>query len=242
MIYQVTSKDNRRVVEAGKLKQAKFQKETGLFLAEGFHLLEMAVAAGSVLYVFAKKPIAGLNVDQYIVNDDILRKLASSKTPQGVVSVCKAAPSQPIATDKVICLDDIADPGNLGTILRTALAFGYRDVALSLKCVSPYNDKALNASQGALFKLNLVEMTSKEIISLGERGYKLVATSLEGSASLSSFKLQPPYVIILGNEAHGVSNELLKAADYRVKIDISGIDSLNVAVASGIVLYELNRK
>ncbi|NCA94949.1 MAG: RNA methyltransferase [Epsilonproteobacteria bacterium] len=241
MIYKVSSKDNRHVVEAAKLKQAKYQKENGLFLVEGFHLLEMAMAKKCVRSVFVTNPIDNLAVDQYVVSEDILHKLASSKNPQGVVAICCIGKSQAIASKRIIYLDDISDPGNLGTILRTAVAFGYNDVILSKNCVSPYNDKALSASQGAIFALNLLEMSDEQLIKMREKGFKLIATSLGDSLDLRSFKPQEPYVIIFGNESRGVNSKLLKTSDCRLRIAISGIDSLNVAVATGIVLYELNK-
>lgn len=242
MIYKVTSKDNRRVVEAAKLKQAKYQKESGLFLVEGFHLLAMALAKNRVRYVFATHPIENLAIDQYLVSEDILRKLASSKTPQGVVAVCSATKSQAISSERIIYLDDVSDPGNLGTILRTAVAFGYNDVVLSNNCASPYSDKALSASQGAIFGLNLMTMSHEELIDLRQKGYQLIATALGDSLDIKEVKPQKPYVVIFGNESRGVNSSLLAKADCKVKIAISGIDSLNVAVATGIVLYELDRK
>lgn len=241
MIYKVTSKENRHVVEAAKLKQAKYQKENGLFLVEGFHLIEMAAAKKCVQSVFVTNPIDNLAVDQYVVSEDILRKLASSKNPQGVVAICKTGIAQAISSKRIIYLDDINDPGNLGTILRTAVAFGYNDVILSKNCVSPYNDKALSASQGAIFVLNLLEMNGEQLIKMREKGFKLIATSLGDSLDLRSFTPREPYVIIFGNESRGVNSKLLKASDYRLRIAISGIDSLNVAVATGIILYELNK-
>ncbi|MDY0345339.1 MAG: RNA methyltransferase [Bacilli bacterium] len=242
MIYKVTSKDNRRVVEAAKLKAIKYQKDSGLYLVEGFHLLEMAVKQNRVDYLFAINPIENQNVDQYIVNECIIRKLAASKNPQGVVAVCKIAKPLALSSLRLLYLDDISDPGNMGTILRTALAFGYRDIILSPNCVSPYNDKAISASQGAIFALNLVEMAHEEIISLHNQGYKLIVTSLKDSVDLSNLTKKDKYVVIVGNESRGVNSRLLEASDDKVKINISGIDSLNVAVATGIVLYELNRK
>lgn len=242
MIYQITSKDNRRVIEAAKLQMAKYQKTSGLFLVEGYHLLEMAIKHQAVQYVFATKEIPSLNVDQYIVSDEILAKLAASKNPQGVVAVCKEKQSQNPSSNGVIYLDDVSDPGNLGTILRTALAFGYMDVILSENCVSPYNDKAISASQGAIFGLNLISGDANLLKQMKENGYQLVATSLYDSVPLEEAAFKEHHVILLGNESRGLSPVLLSLADIRTRISISEIESLNVAVAAGIVLYEASRK
>lgn len=241
MIQHLASKDNRHVVEAAKLKLAKYQKETGLFLVEGYHLLQMAIEHQVVKEVFTTKVIPDLQVDQYVVNEDILAKLAATKSPQGVVAVCQIKLPSPIIGDSVIFLDDISDPGNLGTLLRTALAFGYQDVIMSPQSVSPYNDRAVNASQGAIFALNLVEGHVKELLDLQSKDFQIVATALNDSQDLRGVTYKKQHVVVLGNESRGVSDDILRIADVKAKIVIAGIESLNVAVAAGIVLYEINR-
>ncbi len=241
MIYRIASKTNHHVVEAAKLKMAKYQKESGLFLVEGFHLLNMAVEHKALKAVFANKEIPNLDVDQYLVSDEIIDKLSATKSPQGVVAVCKMKKPHSIVTNKVLFLDDISDPGNLGTILRTALAFGYLDVVISSQSVSIYNDRAISASQGALFAVNVVEGNISTLFSLQAQGYQIIVTALRNSIDIKQAKLSDQHVVVLGNEARGVNNEIMAMADERVKIAIAGIESLNVAVASGIVLYEINR-
>ncbi|MFA5421250.1 MAG: RNA methyltransferase [Bacilli bacterium] len=242
MIQEIKAKDNRRIVEAAKLKMSKYQDETGLFLVEGFHLLEMAVAHKAAQCAFTTKAIDHLPIDQFIVSEEILRKLAVSKTPQGVVAVCHKNKVDDKLSSHLIYLDEISDPGNLGTILRTALAFGYRDVLLSQQSVSPFNDKAITASQGALFALNIAAGDSDRLLALKKDGYQLIATSLQDSIDLQDAKIEGRHIVILGNESRGVSEKIKALADLKVKIAISGIDSLNVAVASGIVLYEASKK
>lgn len=242
MIYKITSKDNRKVVEASKLRLNKYQEETGLFLVEGHHMLDMASKYQRVQSVFTTTELSGLAVDQYLVSEDILRKIASSKNPQGVVAICQKTVPSPDIKDKVLYLDDISDPGNLGTIIRTALAFGYLDVLLSSQCTSPFSDKAISASQGALFAVNLMMNGEKELVRLKSAGYQIVATSLKDSLPIEKSKIEKRHIVILGNESRGVREELLALADKKVKIAISGIDSLNVSVAAGIVLYAIEAK
>lgn len=242
MIHHISSKDNRRVIEAAKLRLPKYQKESGLFLVEGYHLLEMACKHQVAQYVFTSEEIEGLAIDQYIVSTGIIDKLATTKSPQGVIVVCKEKKSLKVSKDHVIYLDGVSDPGNLGTILRTALAFGYTDVILSNDCVSPYNDKAISASQGALFAINIVNGDEKLLTQLKASGYQLIATALNDSVSLAEVVTKPRHVVLFGNESRGLSPTLLSLADVKARIDISDIDSLNVAVAAGIVLYDTSRR
>lgn len=242
MIYEITSKDNRKVVEASKLRLNKYQEETGLFLVEGRHMLDMARKYQKVQSVFTTTELTDLAIDQYLVSEDILRKIAISKNPQGVVAICQRPGSSPDIKDKVLYLDDVSDPGNLGTIIRTALAFGYLDILLSSQCTSPFNDKAISASQGALFAVNLVTNGEKELVRLKRAGYQIVATSLKDSLPIEKSEIEKRHVVIMGNESRGVREELLALADSKVKIAISGIDSLNVSVAAGIVLYAIEAK
>ena len=144
-----------------------------------------------------------------------MESISSSKTPQGVVVICDYIKTKPISSDKVLCLDNVSDPGNLGTLLRTALAFGYKDVILLGGCFQ-YNEKVLQSTQGAIFDLNIVNDYDLELL----YDYEILATEIKGSAEISTVKPQQKHVLVLGNEAHGVSEEILKIADKRIRIDI----------------------
>lgn len=242
MIKEITSKQNSKVKYCLKLHQQSFRDEESKFLIEGEHLLEMALENGVVLEVYTLKKRDDLpaNIEQYLVNEDILRKIAFSMNPQGVVAVCKMTQSKPISSNKVLLLDDVSDPGNLGTIFRSALAFGYKDILLSKKCCSPYNEKAIQASQGAIFKLNILE--NFDLSKLRIDGYQMISTEIKGSVDLDSFKPNPKHVLILGNESRGVSQELLAISDARVRIEIDEIESLNVGVAAGIVMHHFSKQ
>ena len=239
MIYQITSRQNDKIKELVKLSDTKFSKEMGLFKIEGFHALEMAVKAKVVKSVFLLKEDKELpkEIDQYIVSKEIMEKISETKNPQGAVVVCEYLKSSQKFDDKVLYLDGVSDPGNLGTILRTAVAFGYNDIILSNGCVSQYNDKVLQASQGAIFKLNIVKNFDLSKLN----GYQILATEIKGSVDLDEIKPNKKHVLVLGNEAHGVSESILKLADKRIRIDIENIESLNVAIAGAIAMYKLSR-
>ena len=234
MIKKIDSKQNQKIKDLQKLSVPKFSKEQRLFKIEGYHALEMARKSGSLLSVFTTKEIKDLEVPQYLVSKEIMESISSAKTPQGVVCVCTYLEEKPIKSHKVLMLDDVQDPGNLGTLLRTALAFGYNDVILKGGC-SPYNEKVLQSTQGAIFKLNIVNYEGSL-----PKGYEVIATEIKGSVDLSTIIKVNKHILVLGNEAHGVSKEILDIANKRVRIDIKNIDSLNVAIAGAIAMYTLS--
>lgn len=240
MIKEIMSRQNELVKEVAKLSDSSFRRENQKFKVDGFHMFEMARDSKALLEVFTLKEVLGLDSDipQYIVSEEIMEKISSSKSPQGIVSVCKFIEEKTVTSNKVLYLDDVSDPGNLGTILRTALAFGFNDIILSMNCCSIYNEKALQASQGAIFRLNIVY--GKNLVEFKEKGYKILATEIKGSKSLENIQKPDKFVLVLGNEAHGVNESILNLADERIRIDIENIESLNVAIACAIAMYELH--
>ena len=236
MIYKIESRQNQKIKDLAKLSQPKFSKEKKLFKIEGFHALEMAKESGVLVSVFATEEIKDLDVPQYLVSKDIMESISSAKSPQGAICVCKYIEEKPISSSKILFLDNVSDPGNLGTLLRTALAFGYNDVVLRGGC-SQYNEKVLQSTQGAIFSLNILNNVDLKIL----QDYEVIATEIKGSVDLSTIGKIGKHILVLGNEAHGVSKELLDLADKRVRIDIKNIESLNVAIAGAIAMYELSK-
>ena len=236
MIYKIDSRQNQKIKDLVKLSQTKFSKEKKLFKIEGFHALEMAKESGVLVSVFVTEEIKNLDVPQYLVSKDIMETISSAKSPQGVICVCKYPEERPISSAKILFLDNVSDPGNLGTILRTALAFGYNDVILRGGC-SQYNEKVLQSTQGAIFSLNILNNCDLKQL----KDYEIIATEIKGSVDLSTVSPKSKYVLVLGNEAHGVSKEILEIATKRVRIEIKNIESLNVAIAGAIAMYELSK-
>ena len=239
MIKEITSKTNDRIKELVKLHKNKYREETKCFLVEGFHSVEMAYKAHLLEEVYTLKRIDLEGVDQYIITPEILDKITTSVTAQGIVGKCKMKEELPLTSNKIIFLDNISDPGNLGTILRTALAFNYKDIVISSDSVSLYNEKVLSATQGAIFDLNVIKGDIKNLIKLKNNGYKLVGTSLKDSIDLETLPKLEKVVVIFGNEGNGIKQDILDICDYKVIIPIKNIDSLNVGVAAGITLYNL---
>lgn len=237
----LSSKDNKKIKEALSYQDGKGE----YFLVEGFHMVEMAIESGDAIRIFSLKEYPHGNIEFYLTNEAIIKRLSSSKTPEGIVALCKKKKENKPLSDVIIYLDEVQDPGNVGTILRTCLAFGYQDIFLSKGTASAYSSKTLSSSQGAIFKLNIFEgkdSPEKDIQSLKEKGYQILATDLKSSDPLKELSISKPYVLVLGNEGKGVNPKVLALSSKRVRIEMSGIDSLNVGVAAGILLYELKKK
>lgn len=236
MAITLSSRKNEVVKEA-----ASYLKGGEKFLVEGFHNAEMAIKSGLVEKVFALKECETLGAPLYLVTPEIIEKLSLTKNPEGIVCLCHKKEATPIHRSRVLYLDEVQDPGNVGTLLRTALAFGFLDVILSKKCADPYGPKALMAGQGAIFELNVTfNAEGEEILKkMKGDGYLLLGTALEKATSLTDFALgEEKIVLLLGNEGQGIRKQILSLCDHRIKIPIAHIDSLNVGVAGGILMYQ----
>lgn len=236
MIYKIESDENKIVKYVNKLKNPKYIKEEKKFIIEGFHLLEMANLEDIDFVLTLEKLDLDSSINQYIVNEKIMKKLSINKSFSKVIAVCKIRNNQKIEGDLILYLDNLQDPGNIGTILRTALAFNIKTI-ISTSLVTFYNQKTIQSSQGAIFHLNLLKGDDKILFGL-KKDYKLIATSLnENTIDLREFNWPNKVVLIVGNEGNGVSKEILNMADATIKIPIENIDSLNVGIATAILIY-----
>ena len=235
MSEKIVSKSNSKIKYITSLHNVKYRKENKQFLAEGYKSLEMALNTGLVKEVYSLKEIEGLkDIPNYIVSEEIMERISTSKTPEGVVFLCDIANILGYKLEKVIYLDHVADPGNAGTIIRTALAFGYDAVVFSNDSVDIYNEKVISATKGAIFAIPVIKKDLKEI----KNGHQIIASTLsEKSVSLEQAKAKKPFILVLGNESHGISDEVVDQADLLVKIPIQTMESLNVSIAAGILMY-----
>lgn len=237
----ITSKDNKKVKEALSYQDGKGD----FFLVEGFHMVEMAIKNKLAIRIFSLKEYPHGSEEFYLTNENIIKKLSSSKNPEGIVALCKKKETKQFSNKTIIYIDEVQDPGNVGTILRSSLAFGYNDVFISKGSASLYSSKTLQASQGAIFSLNVKEGKEEpinDIKKLKEEGYEIISTDLKSSFPLKELKIDKPHVLVLGNEGKGVNPEIIAISDKKVRIEMDGIDSLNVGVAAGILLYELKNR
>jgi TrmH family RNA methyltransferase len=236
----IQSLDNEKIRRLRKLEQKKHRLEQGRFVVEGPHLFAMAKQAGRIETVFATSTEYDGNYEFHLLTPTLFAKLSEVESPQGVLAVCKMK-HEPIPSDRTLLLDSIQDPGNLGTLLRSALAFGFRHVVME-NSVDFYSPKVVRATQGALFDLSLEEATLANWID-DHKDTVVVGTALEDSLLLEDALIpEGPMALLLGNEGMGVRKELLDKTAFNVRIGIRHIESLNVGVAGGILMHHYRRK
>ncbi|WP_442856723.1 TrmH family RNA methyltransferase [Exiguobacterium sp. ZWU0009] len=241
----IASAKNEIVKQWKKLLTKKGRLQTNRFLIEGEHLIEEAVRAGIVkeLIVRESYQVPGSwkrNADVFTIDDAVIKVLAETETSQGIFAVCemKQASAQ-LERGRYLLLDRLQDPGNVGTMIRTADAAGFDGVVVGPGTVDVYNGKVIRATQGSLFHLPVISMPLEEAVNaLHEQGIAVIGTALEGATSYQGIAPMDAIGLIIGNEAQGVSPELLSYCDERAYIPIRGkAESLNAAVAAGILLY-----
>jgi TrmH family RNA methyltransferase len=246
----ITSVNNLIIKNTLALKDKTGRINAQEYIIEGYHLLEEALKTNNVVKIFStdKSVLKYDNIIQYQVTDQIIKKLASSKTPQNVIAVVKMDnyhldDYSPI--NKVILLDDISDPGNLGTVIRTSASLGFDAIILSPNCVDLYNDKVIRATQGSIYKIKIyTEDLNVAIDNLQKNNVYIYGTSLSNnSIDILNVEKHDKFALILGNEAHGVSNDILSKTNQNIKIQMQNdVESLNIAVAGSICMWELLKK
>lgn len=243
----ITSKANSVVKNAKKLHQKKYRKSA--YLIEGWHLFEEAVQAGvTIEKIFAlesyRNQLAAFPQTIW-VSEDILLDLADSQTPQGIVAMVQKEEvgQADFGQGKFLFLEDVQDPGNVGTIIRTADAAGFTGVIVSDKSADIYSLKTLRSMQGSHFHLPIYRMTSQALLKeTKEAAIPVLATTL--SKDSVDYRELPPienFVLVMGNEGQGISPLMAESADQLVHISMKGqAESLNVAVAAGILIFHLS--
>lgn len=232
---EITSVNNQLIKDTAKLHQKKYRDDLGLFLIEGYHLYEEALKMDVIKTIFTTDDIIqGHNVIH--VSQSVLEKLAKTNNPQKVICICKKL-NKEIIHDKVLILEGIQDPGNLGTLLRSALAFDFKTIVFD-NTVDIYNDKVIRSTQGAMFKLNIIIMNTLDFMNLN-RDFEYIGTSLKGE-SLTSFRASKRVAVVLGNEGNGLSLDVLKKTSKNITIEINEVESLNVGVAGSIIMHHIN--
>lgn len=241
MLY--SSLENNKIKDLKKLNQKKYRDKNNLFLIEGEHLLLEAYKSG-----FLKEALIlegnriNLDVPTNYMTKSVEKYISALDTPTGMIGICRKKKDEPIC-DKILILDDIQDPGNLGTIIRSAVAFDIDTIILSEKCADVYSSKVIRASQGMLFHINILVENLEELIpQLKDLGYQVLGTKVTLGKDIKTLEKMQKFAIIMGNEGNGVKKELLDMCDEYIYIKMSeSCESLNVAVATSIILYELDK-
>ncbi|MFW0862442.1 MAG: TrmH family RNA methyltransferase [Candidatus Komeilibacteria bacterium] len=250
----ITSIDNAKVKVLKKLQLKKYRRDMNKFVVENLSIIQDALKAGyvfedlfmtekfveehtQILDRISKK--AGVNT-YFEITDKINRTFSKLDSPAGIAAIYSMQEMKLKNKESVIYLNGINDPGNLGTIFRSALAFNIKNIVVDSKCVDIYNAKVINAAKDSFFKLNIIEDKTGDW--LKQTTLPIYTTSSHDGKLLDKFKADKPFCLVMGSETHGVDKEIMKLAKETIKINISKeIESLNVASAASILLYELNK-
>lgn len=255
----IKSKENNLIKEVKKLKEKKYRDLNKSFLIEGFRFVEEALKSNfEVKYIFicekqkekfeklGFESLIGEKTKSFIVSDSVLNSICSTETPQGIVAVVKNKMSNiQIKNGFYILIDKVQDPGNMGTIIRSANASGALGVIITKGTVDTYNSKTLRSTMGSIFKIPIIfEDSSFNIVKkLKENNFKLVTSSLDTNYNFYDIDLTGKVIIAVGNEGNGISKEVFELGDISVKIPMPGnAESLNVGVAASIMMFEAVRQ
>ena len=274
MLTYISSRSNPEVMFAASLLQKKYREQNGVFIAEGVKLFREVVDFGSEIVkifildseketllpivrtalgdqAFGKMPI-------FLLSESAFTKISSENSPQGIITIVKSLDIfekctkiykkdfDVLQNERILALYSVRDPGNIGAILRSAVAFGYDRVILSGDSAELTSPKTVRAAMGALFKIKLtvIEDFSSMIVSAKEAGRRVLCAELtEGAVSICGLDKKRDDIIVIGNEGHGIPREISSLADRSIFIPIApNTESLNAAVAASVLLWEFAGK
>ena len=241
MIY--TSINNDHIKEIKKLNQKKYRDLNNKFIVEGEHLVLEGIKNNLIEEVLILEGLTNkYDVKTNYVSLNVLKYITELDNPAKIIGICKKK-NDIIQGNHILVLDNIQDPGNLGTIIRSAVAFDIDTIILNKMGVDLYNSKVIRATQGMIFNINIVTSDLKEEIEkLKQEKYKILTTRVDGGKLIRNLEKNDKFAIIIGNEGQGVSKELQDLSDEFIYIKMNQkCESLNAGVATSIILYELSR-
>lgn len=260
MVTEIASNQNRIFKMMKALNTKKGREKEGLFILEGQRYVVTAIENGRLFEAFAFDNRTWQSIclasDEklyleaapvYILTEALMKEITQTEHSQGIIAVCKVdkklAPLD-VLQSNILFLDVLQDPGNLGTIIRTADAAGFGSIMLAKGTVDAYNPKVVRSTAGSILNVQLIDVEDKEaqIRQLKEKGYKIIVTALENAVDYGEPSCYGALnCIVIGNEANGVSKEIMMLSDVNVKIPILGkAESLNAAVAAALMMYKTN--
>ena len=235
----ITSTNNEKIKFYQKLKQKKYRDQEKLFLVEDEHLVNEALKKGVVKEIFTLDKNKTYDVPTYYVNEKVMKVLSSQVTSAKLIAVCNHLQERE-CRGNIILLDNIQDPGNLGTIIRSAVAFNFDSIILSENSVDLYNPKVIRASEGMLFNINVIRCEINEFLNNLDNSYTKITTDVKNGKNIKEIKFDK-CAIVIGNEGSGVSSEVSSLCDEKVYINMSSnCESLNAGVSASILMYEVN--
>ena len=244
----ITSRQNDRIKEVKSLTQKKYRDQKGLYIVEGVKMVAEAIDKGlSVQTIFAtEKGYAQLldrvntDLEVQLVSDSVFDAISDEVTPQGVIATVNKPQNTYFVADKsCLLLDGVSDPKNVGAIIRTAAASGYTEI-YTLNCADAYSQKSVRASMSGIFAVNIYSL--EDISELSKIKLPLVIADMDGENAFDS-DIKESFCLVIGNEGHGVSQQVKKMAKYTVSIPMQNdMESLNASVSAGILMYALKSK
>lgn len=257
-VNRITSRTNQLIIDTSKLKDKKFRDETSLFAFEGIKLFKEALNSGITpenVFVSessnaAIKAADASGINYCVVSESVYDKLSVDKSPDGIITICRYLSdihgTAPAHSEQTVILCDIQDPGNLGTCIRSARAFGIGQLLLTGNCADIYNRRCIRAAMGSLFRQRISVIPDPiEAVRLCKANSKrVIATALRSDAKLlNDLSVDNSTVFAIGNEGHGLSDEFISECDECAIIPMKGdTESLNAAVASSIIMWEISRR
>lgn len=233
----ITSKQNEVYKHLVKLKKAKYRNEHQEAVIFGDDLVEEARKANKIIQMIGSSP----HGDHLVLSKELMHTLMDYEMKSPIGARVSIQYEQKAYSGNILICDTIQDPRNLGALIRSAHAFGFHKIILSQECVNPYHELALRAAKGSTFHVNIeISNLVDAIQQLKNNGYTIIASSHKKQPNQKQIK--SPVAIILGNEGHGISKELLEQSHISLHIETQGVDSLNVSVAGSILMYQLSER
>jgi TrmH family RNA methyltransferase len=241
----ILSKQNSAIKEIRSLSDKKFRDSLGLYMVESVKLVKDALSLGLPVkfVVGTEKGLAMLgdvNAEILVVSEEVYKSISEQVTPQGVLAVLyKPQSSEVDQTESSILLDGVADPANVGAIIRTAAASGYKTVYMTSDSADPYSPKAVRSAMGGLFRVNIVRDSAENLIKSIKN--PITVADMDGKNVFTN-SIEESFCLVIGNEGKGVSKLFRENAKYTVSIPMQNdVESLNAAVSAGILMYNLRK-
>ena len=238
----INSQNNFKVIQWHKLKNKAQRDKQDLFIVEGYHLVAEAHKTGCLKELITTEKSSEFDVTTHQVTFDVMEKLSMQATPTKLLGICNQIKEREYGS-RLLLIDQIHHPGNLGTIIRSAVAFGVDTIVLN-KSVDVYNQKVIQATQGMVFHINILKRPLDDFVQeLKDKKYQIIGTDVREGQSVNTVKPKEKWAVIMGNESDGVGGSLLDMCDINVTIGMNDkCESLNVGVAASIILYSLSIK